>query len=171
MPLVDIEKLAPRRQFETPFPAEYRKDILEIASKNLVCSVALTGVMLLQAGREWAEVKAPQPTVSASYDTEKQFTEVQPSKQIIGESAIADGHLHPLDAVELHLAKGSRGRRRSHHDHLEQDPDDSTSNASGSSNANRSQSPRKRDASNRKKRPVAQVRKRGSGLDKSKNAA
>jgi len=151
--LPNIEKLAPRRQFEIPFPFEYRKDILEIASKNLVCSVALTGVMLLQAGREWAEVKAPQPTAPVSSDTEKPLTEVQPSKSR-GESAIAEGHLHPKDASELHLANASRSRRRSHHDHLEQDLDDSTSTASGSSNTNRSRSPRKRDNSTRKKRSV-----------------
>ncbi len=169
MPLADIEKLAPRREFEIPFPSEYRKDILEIASKNLVCSVALTGVMLLQAGREWAEVKAPQPTAPASPDTEKPSTVAQPFKGS-GESAIVDEH-HPLDAGELHLSNASRGRRRSHHDHLEQDLDDSTSNASGSSNTNRSRSPRKRDTSTRKKRSVAQPRKRGTGLDQSNSTA
>jgi len=28
---------------------------LELASGNLICSVALTGVLVLQAGRSWAE--------------------------------------------------------------------------------------------------------------------
>ena len=37
------------------FPASLRAPTLDLASKHLVCSVALTGVMLFQAGRWWAE--------------------------------------------------------------------------------------------------------------------
>jgi len=33
---------------------------LELASNNLVCSVALTGVLALQAGRWWAERADPE---------------------------------------------------------------------------------------------------------------
>lgn len=33
-----------------------RNATLELASNNLVCSVALTGVLALQAGRYWAEI-------------------------------------------------------------------------------------------------------------------
>ncbi|KAI0806954.1 Shr3 amino acid permease chaperone [Fomes fomentarius] len=37
------------------FPATLREPTLELASSHLVCSVALTGVLALQAGRWWAE--------------------------------------------------------------------------------------------------------------------
>lgn len=38
-----------------PFPHSLRSPTLELASRHLVCSVALTGVLILQAGRWWAE--------------------------------------------------------------------------------------------------------------------
>ncbi|KZT67792.1 hypothetical protein DAEQUDRAFT_713051 [Daedalea quercina L-15889] len=38
-----------------PFPAYLRGPTLQLASSHLVCSVVLTGVLLLQAGRWWAE--------------------------------------------------------------------------------------------------------------------
>jgi len=38
-----------------PFPAELRQPTIELASSHLICSVALTGVLILQAGRYWAE--------------------------------------------------------------------------------------------------------------------
>ena len=37
------------------FPRSLRHATLELASTNLICSVALTGVLALQAGRFWAE--------------------------------------------------------------------------------------------------------------------
>ncbi|KAF8515879.1 Shr3 amino acid permease chaperone [Gautieria morchelliformis] len=40
---------------KTTFPSELRAPTLELASSHLVCSVALTGVLVLQAGRWWAE--------------------------------------------------------------------------------------------------------------------
>lgn len=40
-----------------PFPPTLRQPTLELASSHLVCSVALTGVLALQAGRWWAEQK------------------------------------------------------------------------------------------------------------------
>lgn len=36
-------------------PRSLRLTTLELASNNLICSVALTGVLALQAGRSWAE--------------------------------------------------------------------------------------------------------------------
>ena len=39
----------------SPFPPTLRAPTFELASSHLVCSVALTGVMVLQAGRWWAE--------------------------------------------------------------------------------------------------------------------
>ncbi|KAI0781348.1 ER membrane protein SH3-domain-containing protein [Trametes elegans] len=38
-----------------PFPPSLREPTLELASSHLVCSVVLTGVLTLQAGRWWAE--------------------------------------------------------------------------------------------------------------------
>ncbi|KAI0373299.1 hypothetical protein BV20DRAFT_1050202 [Pilatotrama ljubarskyi] len=38
-----------------PFPPSLREPTLELASSHLVCSVVLTGVLALQAGRWWAE--------------------------------------------------------------------------------------------------------------------
>ncbi|EJD46079.1 hypothetical protein AURDEDRAFT_113780 [Auricularia subglabra TFB-10046 SS5] len=38
-----------------PFPAVIRKATLDLASAHLVCAVALTGVIVLQAGRLWVE--------------------------------------------------------------------------------------------------------------------
>ncbi|KAG9318880.1 Shr3 amino acid permease chaperone [Chiua virens] len=38
------------------FPRALRSPTLDLASNHLVCSVALTGVLILQAGRWWAEL-------------------------------------------------------------------------------------------------------------------
>ncbi|TEB35867.1 hypothetical protein FA13DRAFT_1787335 [Coprinellus micaceus] len=38
-----------------PFPKDLRHTTLDLASNHLICSVALTGVLALQAGRLWAE--------------------------------------------------------------------------------------------------------------------
>jgi hypothetical protein len=45
----------PTHQLMDPFPRTLRHATLELASNNLICSVALTGVLALQAGRFWAE--------------------------------------------------------------------------------------------------------------------
>ena len=45
----------PIHQLKDPFPRSLRTATLELASNNLICSVALTGVLALQAGRWWAE--------------------------------------------------------------------------------------------------------------------
>ena len=45
----------PTHQLKDPFPRALRNPTLELASSNLICSVALTGVLALQAGRFWAE--------------------------------------------------------------------------------------------------------------------
>jgi hypothetical protein len=46
----------PGHQLKDPFPRSLRRATLELASNNLICSVALTGVLALQAGRLWAEL-------------------------------------------------------------------------------------------------------------------
>jgi hypothetical protein len=45
----------PTHGLKDPFPRALRRATLELASNNLICSVALTGVLALQAGRFWAE--------------------------------------------------------------------------------------------------------------------
>jgi hypothetical protein len=45
----------PVHQLTDPFPRALRSATLDLASNNLICSVALTGVLALQAGRFWAE--------------------------------------------------------------------------------------------------------------------
>ncbi|KAK7466982.1 hypothetical protein VKT23_004045 [Stygiomarasmius scandens] len=45
----------PAHQANDVVPTDLRSTILELASNNLICSVALTGVLGLQAGRFWAE--------------------------------------------------------------------------------------------------------------------
>ncbi|KAI0792878.1 Shr3 amino acid permease chaperone [Abortiporus biennis] len=45
----------PGSQDLPPFPQTLKNPTLELASSHLVCSVALTGVLALQAGRWWAE--------------------------------------------------------------------------------------------------------------------
>ena len=45
----------PPHHLSDPFPISLRQPTLELASSNLVCSVTLTGVLALQAGRWWAE--------------------------------------------------------------------------------------------------------------------
>ncbi|KAF8902085.1 Shr3 amino acid permease chaperone [Gymnopilus junonius] len=45
----------PTHQMNDPIPRALRTATLDLASNNLICSVALTGVLALQAGRFWAE--------------------------------------------------------------------------------------------------------------------
>ncbi|KAI0048537.1 hypothetical protein FA95DRAFT_1557894 [Auriscalpium vulgare] len=45
----------PPHALSDAFPAALRTPTLELASSHLVCSVALTGVLALQAGRWWSE--------------------------------------------------------------------------------------------------------------------
>ena len=42
------------------FPSALKEDVLNLASANLVCSVALTGVLALQAARWWSEQSDPE---------------------------------------------------------------------------------------------------------------
>jgi len=45
----------PVHHLKDPFPRVLRSATLDLASNHLICSVALTGVLALQAGRFWAE--------------------------------------------------------------------------------------------------------------------
>lgn len=156
----------------SPFPADLKTSTLEIATKNLVCSVALTGVILLQAGRlaseQRQEENAP-PAVPTS--TEQTLTEPAEDDSAI----VEDGELASLPSHAEIDAFGSvsRGRRRSHHDHLEAELS-SSSASPGPSGSGRSSSPRKRDSSagggngsgagGRKRRPVVGSLGRRSSL-------
>ncbi|KAG5646647.1 hypothetical protein DXG03_002637 [Asterophora parasitica] len=59
----------PAHQLKDPFPRSLRGVTLELASNNLICSVALTGVLALQAGRSWAE--------RSDNDDDEEFEEVE----------------------------------------------------------------------------------------------
>ena len=60
----------PTHQLKDPFPRALRNPTLELASSNLICSVALTGVLALQAGRLWAE-RADDDNDNAVVETEE----------------------------------------------------------------------------------------------------
>ncbi|KAF8121932.1 hypothetical protein EV363DRAFT_1361745 [Boletus edulis] len=53
-----FEKFAsiPLHSAKDAFPRSLRSPTLDLASNHLICSVALTGVLILQAGRWWAEL-------------------------------------------------------------------------------------------------------------------
>ncbi|KAI0345179.1 hypothetical protein BDW22DRAFT_1426865 [Trametopsis cervina] len=55
LPLPFISSLNTAAKELPPFPVTLKTPTLELASSHLVCSVALTGVLVLQAGRWWAE--------------------------------------------------------------------------------------------------------------------
>lgn len=64
------------------FPRSLRSPTLDLASNHLVCSVALTGVLILQAGRWWAELP------DGPYLEEKDVAEAKP----IAVSGASDQH-------------------------------------------------------------------------------
>ena len=133
---IDIDRLAERIPQSGSFPPDLKKPTLEIATKNLVCSVALTGVILLQAGRQTSENKdtSADPSLIKMAKTDTSAVDDEPSN-------------HPeLDAPEM-----PRGRRRSHHDHIEADLDNALTSSSTSSLRSESAS-LKRDGSRRKRR-------------------
>jgi hypothetical protein len=54
--LMDKFTAIPPHHMMDAFPRLLRTPTLDLASNHLVCSVALTGVLILQAGRWWAEL-------------------------------------------------------------------------------------------------------------------
>ncbi|KAG1826998.1 uncharacterized protein BJ212DRAFT_1309775 [Suillus subaureus] len=54
--LMDKFTTIPPHHIKDAFPRLLRTPTLDLASNHLVCSVALTGVLILQAGRWWAEL-------------------------------------------------------------------------------------------------------------------
>lgn len=59
----------PPHQVSESFPLGLRPPALELASNHLVCSVALTGVLILQAGRLWAESSDPDEETAVLQET------------------------------------------------------------------------------------------------------
>ncbi|VDB99123.1 unnamed protein product [Peniophora sp. CBMAI 1063] len=53
--LQDMATLSSPAAKDAPFPPELRLPTMSLASSHLVCSVTLTGVILLQAARRWSE--------------------------------------------------------------------------------------------------------------------
>ncbi|KZV70615.1 hypothetical protein PENSPDRAFT_631465 [Peniophora sp. CONT] len=72
--LQDISTLPSSPAKDTPFPSELRIPTMSLASSHLVCSVTLTGVILLQAARRWSEREdsgAPELAPSAGVEQKK----------------------------------------------------------------------------------------------------
>ena len=136
--ITDIDLLSEKIPQSDSFPPDLKKSTLEIATKNLVCSVALTGVMLLQAGRQTSENKdtSADPLLIKTVKMDTSAVDDEPT------------HISGLDAPVM-----PRGRRRSHHDHLEADLDNASMSSSTSSMPSDSAS-LKRDGSRRKRRPL-----------------
>ncbi|KAF8959034.1 ER membrane protein SH3-domain-containing protein [Flammula alnicola] len=84
--ILTVFSALPTHQLKDPIPSTLRNATLELASSNLICSVALTGVLALQAGRFWAE---------SADDDEEDF--------VMGEQA---------DETSAAAAKGRRSRAK-----------------------------------------------------------
>lgn len=119
--------------------------------------MALTGVILLQAGRLASEQKQDQEDSipsemmgTASGNVTDTEGEGEASAGLITsaaeESALADDHEPVLELAPREMF--SRGRRRSHHDHLETELTLSSSESGVESRS--SNSPRRRDGSKRR---------------------
>ncbi|KAL0579947.1 hypothetical protein V5O48_002031 [Marasmius crinis-equi] len=63
----------PAHQLSDALPQNLRTPILDLASSHLICSVTLTGVLALQAGRFWAE-KADEDDALLESDTDYKTT-------------------------------------------------------------------------------------------------
>ncbi|KAG6832367.1 hypothetical protein H0H92_002635 [Tricholoma furcatifolium] len=72
----------PAHQLKDPFPRALRLVTLELASNNLICSVALTGVLALQAGRFWAESSVDDDDYEETEATETQSTAKTPDPRV-----------------------------------------------------------------------------------------
>jgi len=85
----------PIHQMKDPIPRALRTATLDLASNNLICSVALTGVLALQAGRFWAE---------STEDEDEEFVMVEPEEPLKGrksrgktpEISLRDDKVKPL---------------------------------------------------------------------------
>lgn len=65
----------PAHGLQDPIPRALRSATLELASNHLICSVALTGVLALQAGRFWAE------SADSDDDEDEEFVLVEPTAE------------------------------------------------------------------------------------------
>ncbi|KJA20207.1 hypothetical protein HYPSUDRAFT_56130 [Hypholoma sublateritium FD-334 SS-4] len=63
----------PTHELQDPIPRTLRNATLELASNHLICSVALTGVLALQAGRFWAE------SADSDDEEDEEFVLVEPT--------------------------------------------------------------------------------------------
>ncbi|KAG9046534.1 hypothetical protein FS837_004233 [Tulasnella sp. UAMH 9824] len=83
---------------DVPFPDGLRQPTIELASSHLICSVALTGVLLLQAGRAWAEEE------DASEKAEEEAEEREQLERERRSSEGARGRKRPQDEDEAAAA-------------------------------------------------------------------
>jgi hypothetical protein len=61
----------PRPDMKIGFPDRLREPVLGLAGAHLVCSVALTGVLILQAGRWWVAQKDIDVDADADFDADE----------------------------------------------------------------------------------------------------
>ena len=73
------------------FPPSLKSSVLNLASANLICSVALTGVMALQAARWWAESSDPEQETE---DLQEEDTSNQQQQKNGGKKRRKANHHH-----------------------------------------------------------------------------
>lgn len=73
------------------FPPTLKVQVLNLASANLICSVALTGVMGLQAARWWAESSDPEQETEDLQDEESKPQKTADTKRRRGASVASAG--------------------------------------------------------------------------------
>ncbi|KIO24067.1 hypothetical protein M407DRAFT_244574 [Tulasnella calospora MUT 4182] len=96
---------------DVPFPDDLRQPTIELASSHLICSVALTGVLLLQAGRAFAEEEDASEKAEDEAEERKQLERQRRS------SEGARGRKRPQDedeaaAVSVPARKSPSARRK-----------------------------------------------------------
>jgi len=66
--MIDLAEINSYKLPLTPnddFPSSLQQPTIELATSHLICSVALTGVLFMQAGRAWAQVEDEAEAVAA----------------------------------------------------------------------------------------------------------
>ncbi|KAF9532919.1 ER membrane protein SH3-domain-containing protein [Crepidotus variabilis] len=95
-------KALPPHTLATPIPRLLRESILELASNNLICSVALTGVLVLQACRLWVEQ-------SEAEDEDDDFVVIEPED--VPKAAVATASASGTTSTGTTSGNTSKSRR------------------------------------------------------------
>ncbi|TFY61430.1 hypothetical protein EVG20_g7064 [Dentipellis fragilis] len=96
----------PERGPSDDFPKALKAPTLELASSHLVCSVALTGVLALQAGRWWAE------RADSEEDKEVQQAQLEEAEKEEKEAKEAKRELRRQQHREKRAQKSAPGEKR-----------------------------------------------------------